>query len=78
MAKVTFDDDIMPVLKQYAGPMAWRFDLTAYDEVKASAALIYARISSVGAPMPPPPFPRLPQAFIDQFKAWMDAGCPQN
>jgi hypothetical protein len=78
MARVTFDDDIMPVLKQYLGPMAWRFDLTSYEEVKASAALIYSRISSADAPMPPPPFPRLPQAFIEQFKAWMDDGYPQS
>ena len=78
MDKITFDDDIMPVLKQYMGPMAWRFDLTSYEEVKASAGLIYNRISSVGSPMPPPPFPRLPETFIKNFKKWMDGGCPQS
>ncbi|MES1245627.1 MAG: hypothetical protein ABUT39_28735 [Acidobacteriota bacterium] len=74
---VSFANDIMPLFKQFQGPMMWRLDLTSYDAVKANAQTIYGLISA--APpnnMPPPPFPPLTDEQIATFKAWMDTGFP--
>ncbi len=72
----SFASDIMPIFKQFQGPMMWRFDLTSYDAVKTNASTIYSRISSTSSPMPPPPFPPLSAAQIATFKQWMDEGYP--
>ena len=75
MTTVSFADDVMPFLKQFQGPMMWRFDLTNYDQMKANAQIIYNRISDPNNPMPPPPYPPLSLEQITTFKAWMDGGC---
>jgi len=75
-APVSFATDIMPIFKQFQGPMMWRFDLTSYEAVMANAATIYGRISNPGNPMPPPPFPPLTQEQIQTFQNWMNQGCP--
>ncbi|HYE27180.1 MAG TPA: hypothetical protein VEA61_02950 [Allosphingosinicella sp.] len=84
----TFDDDIAPPLFEYAGPMAWRLDLTSYDDVKANAAIIYGQIQYGPSPgpglppaapgMPPPPFPPFDQSYIDLFGQWIKNGCPKS
>ena len=71
---VSFANDIMPLFKQFQGPMMWRLDLTSYDAVKANAQTIFDQISTHS--MPPPPFPPLKAEQIAAFKAWMDAGYP--
>jgi hypothetical protein len=71
---VSFANDIMPLFKQFQGPMMWRLDLTNYDAVKANADTIYNQISTQS--MPPPPFPPLRDEQIAMFKVWMDAGFP--
>ena len=57
--------------------MRKRFDLLAYDQVKASSPMIYARLSNGSMPPPPPddngPWP---EEWIELFKRWMDEGCP--
>jgi hypothetical protein len=75
-APVSFATDIMPIFKQFQGPMMWRLDLTSYEAVMANAATIYGRISDPGNPMPPPPFPPLTAAQIQTFNQWMLQGCP--
>jgi hypothetical protein len=75
-APVSFAADIMPIFKQFQGPMMWRLDLTSYEAVMANAATIYGRISNPGNPMPPPPFPPLTAAQIQMFNQWMLQGCP--
>jgi len=75
-APVSFATDIMPIFKQFQGPMMWRLDLTSYEAVLANAATIYGRISDPGNPMPPPPFPPLTAAQIQMFQDWMNQGCP--
>lgn len=72
--QVSFASDIMPLFKQFQGPMMWRLDLTSYDAVKANAETIFDQISTRS--MPPPPFPPLKAEQIAAFKAWMDAGFP--
>ena len=76
-ASVSFANDIMPLFKQFQGPMMWRLDLTSYDAVKANAQTIYNLIST--APpngMPPPPFQPLTTEQIATFQAWMNADYP--
>lgn len=73
-AQVSFANDIMPLFKQFQGPMMWRLDLTNYDAVKANAQTIWDQISTKS--MPPPPFPPLTDAQIATFKAWMAEGYP--
>lgn len=72
--QVSFASDIMPLFKQFQGPMMWRLDLTSYDAVKANASTIWDQIASKS--MPPPPFPPLSDAQIATFKAWMSSGFP--
>ena len=69
---ISFQKDIAPIFRQFRGAMAWRFDLTKFDDVKANAVAIYSQISSKS--MPPPPFPPLTKAQISMFKNWMDSG----
>jgi hypothetical protein len=73
-SSVSFADDIMPLFKQFQGPMMWRLDLTSYDAVKANAQTIFDQISTKS--MPPPPFPPLKDEQIAAFKVWMDSGFP--
>ena len=77
METVTFENDIQPVFQQYQEQMMWRLDLTSYENVSENAELIYSRISSSDAPMPPPPFDPLPADFVKKFETWMTGGCPQ-
>jgi 3-oxoacyl-ACP reductase-like protein len=74
-ALVSFTRDIVPMFAPFAAAMTWRFDLGDYGAVKANAATIYGRISSVDNPMPPPPFPMLTAAQIQRFQAWISGGC---
>ena len=74
--QVSFANDIMPLFKQFQGPMMWRFDLTNYEAMVANAQTVYSRISSAGSPMPPPPFDPLTQEQIQMFQNWMNQGCP--
>lgn len=78
MATVSFANDIMPIFKQFAGPMRWRLDLTRYADVRENANLIYPLISAADPDnrMPPPPFDPLTAAQIQQFKTWIDEGFP--
>ena len=74
MSDVSFATNIKPVFQQYKAQMIWRFDLTSYEDVKASVSIIKERVNSTdpGDRMPPPPFPAFDQSFIE----WVDAGCP--
>lgn len=76
MADISFQNDIMPLFKQFQAPMMWRFDLTNYDTVVANADMIYIRISNQDGAgyMPPPPFPPLTTDQIDMFHQWMTTG----
>jgi hypothetical protein len=75
MATVSFAADVLPILSQYKGQMMWRFDMTSYDQMKANANLILARITSTSAPMPPPPFAPLTPSQINTLTQWVAGGC---
>lgn len=70
---VSFENDVMPILKQYLGQMMWRFDMTDYDAVKANAAQINQMIAT--NQMPPQPWTPLPDAEKATFAAWVAGGC---
>ncbi len=71
---VSFASDLRPELQRYLAQMRWRFDLTSYDDVKASARQIYMLIST--NQMPPPPFSPFSADFISSFKGWIAQGYP--
>jgi len=71
---VSFQNDIMPLFKQFQAEMAWRLDLTSYQDVVANSNTIFSLIST--KQMPPPPFPPLSDAQIQQFSDWMNSGFP--
>lgn len=73
---VTFNNDILPIFFKWKSQMAWRLDLTNYEDVKMNAEIIYGMISTQS--MPPPPYPPLRTDQIALFKQWMDAGCPED
>jgi hypothetical protein len=68
---VSFANDIAPMFKPFNVNMAWRFGLTTYDDVKANAELIYSRMTNIGSPMPPPPYPPFTAEQIALFNQWM-------
>ena len=68
---VSFSNDIAPMFKPFDVNMAWRFGLTSYDDVKANAHLLYARMTSLSSPMPPPPYPPFTSEQIALFNQWM-------
>ena len=72
---VTFTNDIAPIFSKWASRMAWRLDLTKYEDVKINASIIYGQISSGN--MPPPDMDSLTKEQIDLFKQWMDQDCPE-
>ena len=74
----SFKTDIAPMFAPYRANMMWRFDLTDYETVKASAGIIYARITGDPAfnPMPAPPMEPLSKAQTDLFNQWMQENYP--
>jgi hypothetical protein len=48
------------------------FDLASYDDVRANADRILARLSDGSMPCDGP----WPQEWVELFRAWVDAGCP--
>jgi hypothetical protein len=75
---VSFENDIVPVFRQFRGSMLWRLDLTKYEDVKANAAAILAQIQTgpkLGG-MPPLPYPPLTKKQVDAFQAWINQDFP--
>jgi hypothetical protein len=74
----SFKTDIAPMFAPYRANMMWRFDLTNYETVRGSAAIIYQRITGNPAfnPMPAPPMEPLTKQQTDLFEQWMSEGCP--
>jgi uncharacterized membrane protein len=70
----SFATDIQPLFTQFRGQMLWRLDLTSYDQVKANAQLIYAKLTSKDDPMPPAPFEPLTKDQKDKFLQWINDG----
>jgi hypothetical protein len=90
MAPPTWDKDVAPLFaapfwlpedQRVAVGQTWNscmmnfgLDLTVESDVKAQAADIYSQLSSKSMPQTSDPNQLWPQAALDTFKAWMDAG----
>ena len=74
----SFAKDIAPIFAPFRDNMLWRFDLTDYDAVKASAQLIDDFITPSGgsSAMPPAPLPPLEAGQIELFTTWISQSCP--
>ncbi len=72
--EVSFERDIAPLFKLYRAGMIWRFDMARYEDVKAHARPILARVRN--GTMPPPPYPPLTEAEIAQLAAWIQQDFP--
>ncbi len=77
----SYANDIYPLFTDLdVKGMSWDFNLRSYDDVKANADAIYARIRGIGGPVMPPPPPKgdgpWPKERIDLFGRWVAEGCP--
>ena len=81
MANTSFNADILPLFTQIdIDHMANHFDLSKYEDVKANAQNILARLQAHGgAVMPPPPAKGgdgpWSAKWIALFQTWIDDGC---
>jgi hypothetical protein len=68
---ITFADDIRPLFTDRdIGSMAFRFDLSSYDDVRTNAEGIYARLADGTMPC----YGAWPAADVQRFRTWMDDG----
>ena len=68
---VAFARDIRPLFTDRdIGSMASRFDLSSYDDVRANAERIYARLADGSMPCYRP----WPAENVQRFRTWMDTG----
>jgi hypothetical protein len=72
--QVSFERDIRPLFREKdIQSMSRAFDLSSYDDVKASAKPILERVADGSMPCDG----RWPDAQVELFRTWIDAGCPQ-
>jgi len=70
---VTFGRDIRPLFRdQDIASMSYTFDLASYEDVRAHADDIYARLEAGDMPCDR----AWPAADVQRFHAWMDGGYP--
>jgi hypothetical protein len=71
--EVTFVRDIRPLFRDRdVQSMAFSFDLASYDDVRANADAIYARLEDGSMPCDG----AWPEEDVRRFQAWIDAGFP--
>jgi hypothetical protein len=68
-----FEHDIRPLFRtKDVDSMAFRFDLSSYDDVRAHSEGIYKRLAAGNMPCDG----AWPADNITLFREWIDAGCP--
>ena len=71
--EVGFESEIRPLFREKdVQSMSAKFDLSSYDDVKASADAILAAVSKGSMPCDG----AWPQERVALFREWMAAGCP--
>jgi hypothetical protein len=71
--EVGFESDIRPLFRDKdVQSMSAKFDLSSYDDVKASAEKILAAVSKGSMPCDG----SRPAERVALFREWVDAGCP--
>ena len=69
----SFERDIRPLFRdEDVEAMEFVFDLRSYDDVRENAEDIYDRLADGSMPCDD----EWPQAQVDRFRAWIDAGTP--
>jgi len=70
---VSYARDIRPLFREKdITSMSKAFDLASYDDVHANADQILTRVANGTMPCDGP----WPQARVELFRSWVDAGCP--
>jgi hypothetical protein len=70
---VGYERDIRPLFREKdISSMSRAFDLASYSDVRANADGILARVTDGSMPCDGP----WPQARVELFRRWVDAGCP--
>jgi hypothetical protein len=74
MTDPSFDRDILPLFRpEDIEEMSWSFDLSSYDDVREHADEIHTRLSEGTMPCDGP----WPDANVERFREWIDAGMPR-
>lgn len=69
---VGFERDIRPLFREGdINSMSFAFDLSSYQDVRASAEQIYGRLAEGGMPCDG----RWPADHVQRFRTWIDTGC---
>jgi hypothetical protein len=70
---VGYGRDIRPLFRDKAvSSMSFAFDLQSYDDVRANANGILAKLSDGSMPCDG----AWPEEKVELFRNWVDAGCP--
>jgi hypothetical protein len=71
--EVTFARDIRPLFRDRdIKSMSFAFDLASYDDVRANAEAIYAKLADGSMPCDG----GWPAENVDRFRTWIDNGSP--
>jgi len=71
--EITFARDIRPLFRDRdIGSMSFAFDLSSYEDVRANAEAIYARLADGTMPCDG----RWPAEDVERFRTWVDTGSP--
>ena len=72
-AAVGYGRDIRPLFREKdVSSMSFAFDLRSYDDVRANANGILAKLSNGSMPCDG----AWPEEKVELFRNWVDAGCP--
>lgn len=70
---VGYERDIRPLFREKdVSSMSFAFDLQSYDDVRANANGILAKLSNGSMPCDG----AWPEEKVELFRNWVDAGCP--
>jgi hypothetical protein len=70
---VGYGRDIRPLFREKdVSSMSFAFDLQSYDDVRANASGILAKLSDGSMPCDG----AWPEEKVELFRNWVDAGCP--
>jgi hypothetical protein len=72
-AAIGYERDIRPLFREMdVSSMASHFDLASYDDVRANADRILAKVSQGSMPCDG----AWPEERVELFRGWVYAGCP--
>jgi hypothetical protein len=73
MSEPSFERDILPLFRsEDIDSMSFAFDLSSHLDVREHAEAIHSRLADGSMPCDAP----WPEADVERFQAWIDAGTP--